>query len=151
MTMSSPSAAALTDTTVPKDSVNANGGDGGKVMKARAASMSSGSVSHPKPVTSGGGMTAGGAGGGSAGGSRSNLNNSTNSVNEDTPTSPTFDLNGVNTKMMKFERRHQGSRQFVVYVIAVSRRAAAERRSSTAEGGVVLSTGKTWEVERRSV
>lgn len=60
-----------------------------------------------------------------------------------------YDLTGVSTIIKNWEKRHPGSRQFVVYTILVSQRAENGPQSSSAAGGTVLSTGNTWEVDRR--
>eukprot|EP00037_Helgoeca_nana_P024278 m.257539 g.257539 ORF g.257539 m.257539 type:complete len:1118 (+) comp26595_c0_seq1:557-3910(+) len=60
-----------------------------------------------------------------------------------------YDLTGVSTVIKNWEKRHPGSRQFVVYTILVSQRAENGPQSSSAAGGTVLSTGNTWEVDRR--
>eukprot|EP00041_Stephanoeca_diplocostata_P034728 m.1198188 g.1198188 ORF g.1198188 m.1198188 type:complete len:1222 (+) comp24570_c0_seq1:130-3795(+) len=54
-------------------------------------------------------------------------------------TAEKLDLTKVSTSICRWERRNPGSRQFVVYVIAVQRRG----------GSNSLDTGDAWEVERR--
>jgi len=61
---------------------------------------------------------------------------------------PRYDVTGVRTAIAKYSKMHQGSRQFVVYVISVSQQADGGQQQGE-DGAVVLSTGNTWEVDRR--
>lgn len=61
---------------------------------------------------------------------------------------PRYDLTGVSTVVKDFSKRHQGSRQYVIYTIAVTQRGEGLQESGSA-GGIVLSTGNVWEVTRR--